>query len=115
MVLALQGDTQAIQKAQAETMMMLSKQIALLHNSVNAIGNIASHFLKMEFNIQEDNMNNMNDEENNEKIQNTTKDNLAKNLQKTLGTFEDKFESDSQTGRIKFKDKNKDTSGILWD
>lgn len=32
-----------------------------------------------------------------------------------FGTFEDKFESDSQTGRIKFKDKNKDTSGILGD
>ena len=112
MVLALQGDTQAIQKSQLETFTMLGMQIKDLNNTVKAIGKIAEHFLKMEYDIQEDNHSNKDngDEETNEnKISQTIKENTQNNW----GNFEDLFESDSQTGRVSFKYKNKDNSGIL--
>lgn len=116
MVLALQGDTQAIQKAQAETIMMLSMQINNLNNTVAAIGNIAAHFLKMKTDIQKDYVGDPNkekEEESEEETENKVRNTFKQNIQSTLGNYEDLFEDDAQTGRAVFKYNNKDTSGIL--
>ncbi len=48
MALAMGSDTYALTQAQAETLTMISKQIMILNDSVNAIGQIANEFLKKE-------------------------------------------------------------------
>ena len=48
MALAMGSDTYALTQAQAETLMMISKQIVLLNDSVNAIGQIAESFIMAE-------------------------------------------------------------------
>lgn len=117
MVLALQGDTQAIQKSQLETFTMLGMQIKDLHNTVSAIGKIAEHFLQMEADLQTEQLRdigNENDETIHDGIKNETilNNNMKKSMQ-GFEEFDDLFTTES--GRIKFKYTNKDTSGIIGD
>ena len=48
MALAMGSDTYALTQAQAETLMMISKQIVTLNDSINAIGQIAQTFIMAE-------------------------------------------------------------------
>ena len=116
MVIAMQGDTQAIQKSQLETFTMLGIQINELHNSINAIGKIAAHFLQMEVDIQEKQLEERGIEKDktiHDSIKNETilKEKLKQNMQ-DFEEFDNLFTTES--GRIKFRyTNNKDTSGIL--
>ena len=123
MVIALQGDTQAIQKSQLETFTMLGMQIRELHNSVNAIGNIAAHFLQMQVDEKDDMLKHSGDiKESKETPYHTFKaerdytEKYINNIDSLgFGKFDDILEEDTESGRIKFKTTNKDVSGIIGD
>lgn len=122
MVMALQGDALAVQKAQLETAQMLGYQIDILTTSVNQIGNVINHFLKMENDEKEDNFKeyvNIKDKPLDSSFVDVSeketqfKANLEKNMQDLgFGKFDDILVDDTSTGRIKFRETNQDTSGI---
>lgn len=119
MAVALQGDSQAIQQMQLETLQLLGVQINALNHSVNQIGNVVNEFLQQQINSKDDNIEHLGSENrlyggiNDE---NEFKSKLKNNLNTLgFGSFDDILEEDSQSGRIRFKHTNKDTSGIIGD
>ena len=106
MVIALQGDTQAIAQSQLETAQTLSLQIAELTKSVNELGNVQNEFLK-QF---------LDDEDYNDDF---TKDNNNLNNfsinEKRMMQFDEsnsKFLVEYKNGLPALKSKKQDTSGI---
>lgn len=122
MVIALQGDALAVQKAQLETAQMLGIQINNLTNSVNQIGSVINRFLEIEYKEKEDNLKeyvNIKDKPLDSSFVDVSeketqfKTNLEKNMQDLgFGKFDDILVNDTNTGRIKFRETNQDTSGI---
>lgn len=118
MAIAMQGDTQAIQKSQLETLQVLNMQISGLNKSINALGNVTNEFLKDHLDRLETALQNTeynSDRKtiiNNESIINKYTENFAKTLDNMgISKFEDTLEYNN-AGRLKFKDTKKDNSGI---
>ncbi len=113
MAIAMQGDTQAIQRSQLETAELLGQQINELNISINELGNVINAFLQEKIDIQQDALNNLGDNNTPYDIHNTEKklgQSLSQTMQKHgLGEFDDILIGDEQSGRIKFKDEKKES------
>ncbi len=102
MVIALQGDTQAIQQSQLETAQLLSLQINNLTNSINQLGKVQNEFLQQHIDNEQD-----------------EKDRNSKNLNDFNNKM--KFDENDPNSLIKYdeyglpalKTKKQDTSGVL--
>lgn len=78
MALAMGSDTYALTQAQAETLMMISKQIVTLNNSINTIGQIAEHFILEQEETENNNLKNLQQEKTRDKLKNFSIDNDKK-------------------------------------
>lgn len=115
MAIAMQGDSQSIERSQLETLQMLNMQISGLNQSINALGNITNEFLKnhlddIESTLDETSM--QGKEINYQKVENDFTKEFIDNLNNSgFGKFEDTLEY-NKAGRLKFKDTKKDSTGI---
>lgn len=118
MAIAMQGDTQAVQRSQLETLQILANQITGLNKSINQLGNVANEWLQQQIDYINENQSQITqqgkkyivDIDNEEKK-------YSKKFEKNLvewgyGKFDDILEEDKNTGRIRFKNTKKDNSEI---
>ena len=118
MAIAMQGDTQAVQRSQLETLQILANQITGLNESINQLGNVANEWLQQQMDYINENQSQITQQgkEDIVDIDNEEKK-YSKKFEENLvewgyGKFDDILEEDNNTGRIRFKNTKKDNSEI---
>lgn len=101
MALAMGSDTYALTQAQAETLMMISKQIVTLNDSVNAIGQIAEALILSEKESEQNNLNSLKQEKTRNQLKNFSIDDEVKHWEY------------NEYGIPVFKNRNFEDKGIL--
>ena len=101
MALAMSSDTYALTQAQAETLMMISKQIVTLNDSVNAIGQIAEALILSEKESEQNNLNSLKQEKTRNQLKNFSIDDEVKHWEY------------NEYGIPVFKNRNFEDKGIL--
>lgn len=101
MALAMGSDTYALTQAQAETLMMISKQIMLLNDSINTIGQIAEHFLLEQEETENNNLKNLQQEKTRDELKKFSIDDEVKHWEY------------NEYGIPVFKNRNFEDKGIL--
>lgn len=101
MALAMGSDTYALTQAQAETLMMISKQIVTLNNSINTIGQIAERFMLNEEELEQNNLNSLKQEKTRNQLKKFSIDDEVKHWEY------------NEYGIPVFKNRNFEDKGIL--